>query len=63
MDRRPAADRLADAEREVELSRRRLAETRENVVRPLEGYAAQNNFAAIIAESLAHGRRHRRRPE
>jgi capsule polysaccharide export protein KpsE/RkpR len=51
------ADRLAAAEREVELSRRRLRETQENVVKPLQGYAAQNNFAGLIAASLAQGRR------
>lgn len=56
MDSRAAAD-AADAEREVELSRRRLAETRENVVKPLQGYAARNSFAEIIAQSLTQGRR------
>jgi hypothetical protein len=57
MDRRPAAERLAAAEREVELSRRRLAETHRNVVEPLRGQAAGNNFAQIIADSLLAGRR------
>lgn len=56
VDRRPAAERLAAAKREVELSRRRLAETRENVVEPLKGYATHNNFASIIADSLTRGR-------
>ena len=56
MDARAAAD-VAAAEREVELSRQRLADTRENVVKPLRGYAAQNNFANLIAQSLAQGRR------
>ena len=51
------ADRLAAAEREVEISRERLNETRENVVKPLKAAAAHNNFAAIIAASLAQGRR------
>ena len=51
------ADRLAAAEREVELSRQRLRDTRENVVKPLQDYAAENNFASIIAASLAQGHR------
>jgi hypothetical protein len=51
-----AADRLAAAERELELSRRRLAETHENVVEPLNAYAAHNSFAEIIAQSLTQGR-------
>ena len=50
-------ERLAAAEREVELSRQRLAETRENVVAPLEAAAAHNNFAELIAASLTQGRR------
>jgi hypothetical protein len=54
---RAAADRLAAAEREVELSRRRLAETHENVVKPLKAYAAHNSFADLIAQSLTQGRR------
>ena len=49
------AERLAAAEREVELSRQRLHDTRENVVKPLRDYAAENNFAAIIAASLTPG--------
>jgi hypothetical protein len=53
----PAADRLAEAEREVEVSRQRLRDAHEQVVKPLRGYAAQNNFAALIAESLTSGRR------
>jgi hypothetical protein len=57
VDRNPAADRLAAAEREVELSRQLLAETHQNVVKPLQGYAAHNNFAQIIADGLAVGRR------
>lgn len=51
------AERVAAAEREVELSRQRLHDTRENVVEPLKAAAARNNFAAIIAASLAEGRR------
>lgn len=52
-----ADDRVAAAEREVEAARQRLRDTRENVVRPLRAYAAQNSFATIIAASLAGGRR------
>jgi hypothetical protein len=52
-----AADRLATAEREVELSRQRLRDTHENVVEPLRRYAAHNSFAEIIAQSLTQGRR------
>ena len=51
------AERVAAAEREVELSRQRLRETRENVVEPLNAAAAHNNFAELIAQSLAQGRR------
>jgi hypothetical protein len=51
------AERVAAAEREVELSRQRLLDTRENVVKPLERAAAHNNFAELIAQSLAQGRR------
>lgn len=56
-ERDAADDRLAAADREVELSRRRLRETHERVIEPLRGYAEQNNFAALIAASLAQGRR------
>lgn len=52
-----STERLADADREVEISRQRLRETQENVVRSLEDYAAENNFAGMIADSLAQGRR------
>lgn len=51
------AERVAAAEREVELSRQRLRETQENVVEPLRAAAAHNNFAELIAQSLAQGRR------
>jgi hypothetical protein len=51
------ADRVAAAEREVQLSRERLRDTRENVVEPLRAAAERNNFAALIAQSLAQGRR------
>jgi hypothetical protein len=50
------AERVAAAEREVELSRQRLADTRENVVEPLQAYAERNNFADLIARSLVQGR-------
>ena len=49
-------DRLAAAEREVELSRQRLRDTHQNVVKPLREAAAQNNFAELIAASLVNGR-------
>lgn len=46
-------DQMAAAEREVEVSRRNLRETHENVTTPLNAYAAQNDFASLIAASLA----------
>lgn len=52
-----AADRLASAEQEVEISRQRLHETHEKVVKPLRRYAERNGFADILASSLAEGRR------
>jgi hypothetical protein len=57
MTARARAERLAAAQREVDLSRQRLHETRENVVKPLMAIAEQNNFAAIIAASLVQGHR------
>lgn len=51
------AERVAAAEREVELSRQRLRDTQENVVKPLMAAAEQNNFAALIAASLTQGHR------
>jgi hypothetical protein len=56
-DERDAEERLAAAGREVELSRRRLAETRETVVKPLQKYTAGNGFAEIIAAGLVAGHR------
>ena len=53
------AERIAAAEREVELSRQRLQDTRENVIKPLMAAAEQNNFAMIIAQSLTQGHRGR----
>jgi hypothetical protein len=50
-------DQMAAAEREVETSRRGLRETQEKVVKPLNAYAAENNFANLIADSLARGYR------
>ena len=50
-------DRLADAEQEVELSRQRLQDVSENVVKPLRAAAAHNNFAELIAASLVRGHR------
>ena len=55
MASRAQAERLAAAQREVELSRQRLHDTREQVVKPLMAVAEQNNFAAIIAASLTQG--------
>ena len=51
------AEQIAAAQREVELSRQRLRDTQENVVKPLMDAAEQNNFAMIIAHSLAQGHR------
>lgn len=51
------AERLAAAQQEVDLSRQRLHDTRENVVKPLMAVAEQNNFAQLIAASLAQGHR------
>ena len=56
MSAKARAERLAAVEREVELSRQRLRETQEQVVKPLQAYADRNNFASIIAQSLAQGR-------
>ena len=61
MAHRPAspqdsAARLAAAQREVEVSRQRLRDTHETVVKPLQAYAEQNSFASIIAASLDRGR-------
>jgi len=50
------AGQVAAAEKEVELSRRRLRETHEKVIVPLRAAADRNNFAELIAASLAHGR-------
>jgi hypothetical protein len=50
-----STERLTDADREVELSRRRLRDTQEQVVKPLQAYAERNSFAEIIAQSLARG--------
>lgn len=55
--RQDDVDRLAAAEREVEVSRQRLRDTHEQVVKPLRRYAAQNNFADLIAQSLTQGHR------
>lgn len=49
------AERVAAAEREVELSRQRLRDTHENVVEPLRAAAAHNNFAELIRASLVQG--------
>jgi cellobiose-specific phosphotransferase system component IIA len=54
-------DPVAAAERELELSRRRLREAHEKVIGPLQRAAEQNNFALIIAASLTHGRGNQKR--
>jgi hypothetical protein len=54
------AEQVAAAEREVELSRRRLRETHEQVVEPLREAAAQNSFAELIRASLIQGHRNGR---
>ena len=51
------AERVTAAAREVELSRQRLRDTQENVVKPLQAAAERNNFAALIAASLTQGHR------
>lgn len=55
MKAQAVADRLAAAEAEVELSRQRLQDTHEKVVKPLRAAAAHNSFAEIIAASLING--------
>lgn len=55
MTAKARAERVAAAQREVDLSRQRLRDTRENVVKPLQALAEQNNFASLIAASLAQG--------
>ena len=57
MGTQAVADRVAAAEREVELSRQRLLEAHEEVVKPLQAAAVHNNFAELIAASLVQGRR------
>ncbi len=57
MAKRDSTDLLAAAAREVDLSRQRLQDTREQVVKPLRAAAARNSFAQLIADSLAQGRR------
>ena len=44
---------------EAEVSRERQRKTREQVIRPLEELAEQNQFAALIRASLIEGRRRR----
>ena len=53
---RTSSGQVAAAEKEVELSRQRLHETREQVVKPLRAAAEHDNFAALIAASLVAGR-------
>lgn len=49
------AERVAAAQREVDLSRQRLRDTREQIVEPLKAAAERNNFALLITQSLAQG--------
>ena len=56
-DDQAATVRLADAEREVEISRQRLRDTHEQVIEPLRGYAERNNFAQMLRDSLVQGHR------
>jgi hypothetical protein len=49
-------ERLEDAEYELEISRERLRETREKVVKPLAKLAARNNFAELVAATLNNQR-------
>ena len=44
---------------EAEVSRERQRMAREQVIRPLEQIAEQNQFAALIRASLIEGRRRR----
>ena len=44
---------------EAEVSQQRQEQAREQVTRPLEQLAAQNQFASIIRASLTEGRRRR----
>lgn len=53
-------EQVAAAEREVELSRRRLRETHEQVVKPLRQAAEHNQFAELIRASLVQGHRNGR---
>jgi hypothetical protein len=51
--------RVANAEAEAALSRRRLEHAREKVVRPLEARGTRNQFADLIRDSLQpHDPRH-----
>lgn len=52
MEQPSAEDRLAAAQREVELSRQRLRDTHEKVVKPLRAASAENNFARIISSAF-----------
>ena len=47
--------RVEAAEKEKELSRRRLAHVRENVTGPLHERGQRNQFAEIIRRSLTEG--------
>jgi len=51
-------ERVEEAEREVEISRERLKEARDEVVKPLARLAARNNFAELVKASLTAGHGH-----
>ena len=44
---------------EAEVSQQRQEQAREQVIRPLEQFAEQNQFASLIRASLTEGRRRR----
>lgn len=50
-----ARARAEEAEREAAKSRARYESVREHVVEPLRQYAEENNFAAMIRDSIRRG--------
>lgn len=56
MVKQDSTDLLAAAQREVDVSRQRLRDTHEKVVKPLRAAAAENSFAELIRRSLIEGR-------
>lgn len=49
-------ERVERARREAEVSRKRLHDTREQVIRPLQERAEENQFAELIRASLIERR-------